>query len=712
MSEQTTSTSSSQQHPKALRVLACVLCQQRKVKCNRQFPCTNCIRLNATCVPATISKRRRRRQFSEAQLLDRLRRYEHLLRQNSIYFDPLPNEPEESTVASEVDSRNGPDTELSGRDRLKPSTAPAPKIVYEQKDFWYAMNKGGRDVDDDRISSDDDVGETTVKRAWDQLFAQGDCSFLGYRRCSVELKNLHPEPVRIIRLWQVYLENINPMFMVTHTPTLQGRIIDAASNVADIEPVTEALMFSIYCISIQSMTEEDCQRVLSSSRKDILAACQFGCEQALLNCGVSRTNNRECLTALFLYFVSFGLYADPRSLSSMFGVAIRIAQRMGIDSEQVNSKCAIFEAEMRRRLWWSLVLIDSRTTELGGLKSSTLNPTWTCKVPMNVNDSDIWPGMKESPMPQSKPSESVFAVVRGELGEYIRHAEFYLDFTAPTLKMLAKNNQRNLEKGGLDYLEETLNEKYMEACDLGNPVHFMTACATRGYLARCRLIEHYAASSHASTEQRMSQADIALQQAICMLEYDTKIMTSPLTRGFLWLSRFYFPFPAYVHISHTLKQRPLGELASQAWDAMGASFDARFNGLPMTNPLFGLLLKVVSQAWEARKKSYRANGLPLTVPKIVSHIQSEMTLMSFDERNHDATSSHVPASMSCGCDNFSMSMPIGNTPLCDGKEPEDTPTEPIFFDNIVVPELSPFNSDGMDINYAGVNFPWGGDPNW
>ena len=79
--------------PKPTRVLACVLCQERKVKCERKFPCKNCIRSGAQCVPATLAQRRRRRRFPERALLDRLSKYEDLLRRNNIAFEPLHEDP-------------------------------------------------------------------------------------------------------------------------------------------------------------------------------------------------------------------------------------------------------------------------------------------------------------------------------------------------------------------------------------------------------------------------------------------------------------------------------------------------------------------------------------------------------------------------------------------------------------------------------------------
>jgi hypothetical protein len=81
-------TPSGHQVSRSQRVLACVLCQQRKVKCDRKFPCANCIKSRAQCVPATLLPRRPRRKVPERDLVDRLRRYEDLLRHNNIKFEP------------------------------------------------------------------------------------------------------------------------------------------------------------------------------------------------------------------------------------------------------------------------------------------------------------------------------------------------------------------------------------------------------------------------------------------------------------------------------------------------------------------------------------------------------------------------------------------------------------------------------------------------
>lgn len=119
----------------------------------------------------------------------------------------------------------------------------------------------------------------------------------------MDLSDVHPMPVHILKLWQVYLENVNPLLKVTHTTTLQPRIIEAAGDFTNIDPALETLMFSIYCMAIQSLPEDECMATFGSSRQHLLPRFQGGCQQALLNCGFLRRNDRDSLTALYLYLV-------------------------------------------------------------------------------------------------------------------------------------------------------------------------------------------------------------------------------------------------------------------------------------------------------------------------------------------------------------------------------------------------------------------------
>ncbi|KAF7155944.1 hypothetical protein CNMCM6106_007856 [Aspergillus hiratsukae] len=611
------------------RVLACVLCQQRKVRCDRGFPCANCVRARVQCVPATQVRRRRR--FPERELLERLRRYEDLLRQNNVQFQPLHHSIVAKTPSSR-DVRNHDTNDEKLERNSQGGGTPASETKYEAKTFWGVMNQMSADPEEDDTNESDksnehnkshcSMREAVFRRAWEEVYDGGSQTLLlGSRKFDVKLSTLHPNQVEIFRLWQIYLDNVNPLLKVTHTPTLQARIIDAAADVTKIEPTLEALMFSIYCVAILSLTEDECRTMFGSPRDDLLKGYHFACQQALLNCDVLRTSDRDCLTALFLYLISVRQQTDPRSLSPVLGVAMRIALRMGIHSESSYTRCSILEGEMRRRLWWSLVMYDNRICEMADHRATNLLPTWDCRIPLNVNDFDLRPEMKTGPAAHGNPSEALFAVVRSDLGNFVRRSAFHLDFTNPALKVVAQEDP--LPAGGnLSSFERMIEGKYFASCNPENPLHFMTIWITRCHLAKNRLLEHY--SQYSSGPQTDAQRDRVISHVHCMLECDTKLMNSPLTKGYQWVLFQYFPFPAYLHIAQDLKKRPTAGHAERSWTVLSDNYQARFGSMKNMDPLLESLARFVLQVWETREAALRDLDKPLEPPHIVSDIRSKL----------------------------------------------------------------------------------------
>ena len=59
---------------------SCVRCSDRKVKCDRQYPCSACVRHNVQCVfRAPPPPRRRPKRAKDLNLKEKLKRYEGLL---------------------------------------------------------------------------------------------------------------------------------------------------------------------------------------------------------------------------------------------------------------------------------------------------------------------------------------------------------------------------------------------------------------------------------------------------------------------------------------------------------------------------------------------------------------------------------------------------------------------------------------------------------
>lgn len=73
---------------KITRGHSCAECARRKVRCDKQKPCSNCVKANSSCIPsASQAPRRKRRNPTELDLVSRVRRYEELLSAHGVNLD-------------------------------------------------------------------------------------------------------------------------------------------------------------------------------------------------------------------------------------------------------------------------------------------------------------------------------------------------------------------------------------------------------------------------------------------------------------------------------------------------------------------------------------------------------------------------------------------------------------------------------------------------
>ncbi|KAG2421748.1 hypothetical protein HFD88_005724 [Aspergillus terreus] len=252
-------------------------------------------------------------------------------------------------------------------------------------------------------------------------------------------------------------------------------------------------------------------------------------------------------------------------------------------------------------------------------RSTLLTPLWDAAIPLNVNDVDLRLGMRVLPPTHDSSTEMLFLVARSEVADFIRHSSFHLDLTNPALKPLAKDASRE-EGYDLALLERTIEEKYLRFCNEDNPLHVFTKWMTRDYLAKCYLAEHYSKfhTVHLTDDQR----DTAICFAMRRLECDTRVMSSHLTQGYLWLLQFHMPFVAYIHILQDLKRRPLCKHAEHAWEILSDNFEVRSTTIQMAPvAIFKNFTELVLQSWMARDAVSDANIRNPVTPQIVSTVR-------------------------------------------------------------------------------------------
>jgi hypothetical protein len=96
----------------------------------------------------------------------------------------------------------------------------------------------------------------------------------------------------------------------------------------------------------------------------------------------------------------------------MLGLAFRIAQNMAIYRDGELFKLKPFDTELRRRLWYQLLFLDLRAAEARDCLSTVLQ--YDTRLPMHINDSDIFPEMTEHPKPATSLTDLTVPLMRYE----------------------------------------------------------------------------------------------------------------------------------------------------------------------------------------------------------------------------------------------------------------------------------------------------------
>lgn len=120
---------------------------------------------------------------------------------------------------------------------------------------------------------------------------------------AIDLDDVVPAPVQIFRLWQVFLERVNPLTKLVHVPTLQPTVIEAAASHRNVAHNTQALLFAIYLLAAVSMTATESLQMLDMTRDEAIKKFTAGVKSSLTKLNFLKHYDLITLQALVLYLV-------------------------------------------------------------------------------------------------------------------------------------------------------------------------------------------------------------------------------------------------------------------------------------------------------------------------------------------------------------------------------------------------------------------------
>ena len=141
-------------------------------------------------------------------------------------------------------------------------------------------------------------------------FDEADLLF-GSLPTTTNVSALHPQPIHIFRLWQTFLDNVNPLTNIIHAPTMQKSILEAVGDLGQVPRGLEALMFAIYAFAVTSLSPQDCENTFGDTRPRLLAKYRLGTQKALIRAEFLRSSDLVILQAFVLHLVS-SLHHSPQ----------------------------------------------------------------------------------------------------------------------------------------------------------------------------------------------------------------------------------------------------------------------------------------------------------------------------------------------------------------------------------------------------------------
>ncbi|KAH8599545.1 hypothetical protein B0O99DRAFT_724405 [Bisporella sp. PMI_857] len=570
---------------KITRGHSCILCQQRKVKCDRQKPCSNCIKARVECVPsAPAAPRRRRKKFSEQDLGSKLKKYEMLLKKHGIKIEEDDHEPLDDPTDSHFheargEFRRGLTMGLPPRDddkgmlfrdkensryveKYEHSILLSTKMLTGEVLYGKILEMRLKDpITKESLqiqaSSDDEINESG-------LYPEPERFLVGHGVPPTDLYSCHPPVGQIFRLWQTFLVNVNPLVKIFHAPTVQQTLIDATSDLHYIPKHVEALMFAIYLLAVTSMQPEECETMLGDTKNNLLKKFSTSVQQALINARLLKSLNLTTLQAFVLYILAVRKCYDPHSMWILTGSAVRIAQRLGIHRDGADHQISPFDVEMRRRTCGrSSSLTDKPLNwqELGFLSG-------TFKV---GKDLTMHPDL--GPEHMSKKDKSI------------------------------------------DELEVIFQEKFIRFCDPSIPAHLLAIYMSKSVLCTMRIMAHHPRQypdKGASMPQK--EKDMLFKLSLNELEISSMVHGDNSIRGFMWHIQVHFQLDAFIYLLSELRSRVSGEEVDRAWKHVEFAFENR--------PEFSETPRI---AWTKREE---AGGLyggaqMTTPPRFISVLRSQ-----------------------------------------------------------------------------------------
>ncbi|KAK0384739.1 hypothetical protein NLU13_7217 [Sarocladium strictum] len=595
---------------------SCVICHRRKVRCDKQSPCSQCSHGGFSCVYPQPGPVRRVRKTTITDVASRISDLERTVaavshkqgrennnnnnHNNNHSRSILPSRPTlDSTAATSehaIDGREG--LRQTGDGQAPSHHASALPAVTKSSHSTQAPSRthAGHHLGDsrcDRRSHDEGdevllrkgtssmyINEVLFSRVLEQendvrsaLSTPGQSSHpptpspfnpmgLLSRKCYDQSITSHlPSKAAAIHLWRMYVERVDVCTKILHIPTDEVTIYTVIDNPDNATAEAIALCYAVFFAAVVALEPAEVTTLLGDDKYTSLNRLKLGVEQALAHSEFLESPTICLLQALSIYLGAVRVHNAGRGIWILNGLAIRAAESIGLHRDGERLNLSVFESEVRRRLWWHLVYRDERAAEDHGFKDAcgaTLRRG--VAVPQNLEDADLYPEMTERPLPRAGWTRMTLSLASYEVaqacGRLLEAAPDNLDQRTALREQFFRESNETMEK-------------ILRLCNYVVPEQRMAIRISRLVLRKIDLVyrhrENMGKPGDLATEEN-------LLEALACLEEVEDICADDLLRPFRWYARSWPQFHMMLYILWHLCVRPQGPHTERALAAVEEHF--------------------------------------------------------------------------------------------------------------------------------------------
>lgn len=295
----------------------------------------------------------------------------------------------------------------------------------------------------------------------------------------------------------------------------------------------------------------------NTDKTQLLARYRLGTEQALEQADFLNDPDMTVLQALAIYLAILQYTGEARPAWSLTGVLVRLAVsgKLHRDGSHL-ANIAAFEIEVRRRLWWQICLIDSRSEDLQVSAYKVGEELFDTQMPVNTDDVNLDPGMSTSPIVMARWTGMTIFIIRCEVWKLSRRLQ---SVTVVTSDLPIDMDER-LEI--LHQCQARIEKTYLKHLDPNQPIHAFVATMTRLFLTKVSLILHTKQQSARATQPipaDSSQSDKLFMSSLLITEYTYALQNEPSWSGWRWQIQGRQPPWHALHVV-------LAQLCTRMWD--------------------------------------------------------------------------------------------------------------------------------------------------